>query len=376
MVTCPNCGNQASEGAIFCDQCGARLPVTESVPGPESPQAPQAAPAPVAEAGSSPQAAPAPGSGSVICPACGAGNVPGEAFCDYCGSPLDAPVPTPAPEAEAESPAAETAPVAAEGAPVAAEAAPAGAEAPVAEGGLTCPACGAPVEPGEVFCQNCGASLAQPPLPPEAVEEPAAAEAPAAVEEPPAPAEAPAPPAEAPAAAVEEPIEQAAPAPAAPPAVPMPAPPDAGVAAALNCPACGAEISPDDTFCSSCGFALKAAPAPAAVTPPSLGGPRLVVSASGAEIPLPAKSEIIVGREDPVSGIYPDVDLTPHGGEEGGVSRRHARIVVDGGNYFVVDLDSTNFTFVNKQKLTPGTQQQVQPGEEIRFGRVAVVFQS
>lgn len=373
MVTCPNCGNQASEGAIFCDQCGARLPVSEPVPGPESAQAPQAVPAPVAEAGSSPQAAPAPGGGSVICPACGAGNVPGEAFCDYCGSPLDAPVPTAAPVAEAE-------PVAAEAAPVAAEAAPAGAGAPAAEGGLTCPACGAPVEPGEAFCQNCGASLAQPPLPPEAVEEPAVAEAPAAVEEPPAPAEALAAAIEEPAPPVEEPIEQAAPAPVIPPAAPMPAPPDAGVAAALNCPACGAEISPDDTFCSSCGFALKAAPAPAPgavpATPPVLGGPRLVVSATGAEIPLPAKSEIVVGREDPVSGIYPDVDLTPHGGEEGGVSRRHARIVADGGNYYVVDLDSTNFTFVNKQKLTPGTQQQVQPGEEIRFGRVAVVFQS
>ena len=102
---------------------------------------------------------------------------------------------------------------------------------------------------------------------------------------------------------------------------------------------------------------------------------RLELILGGGEIPLPAKAELLVGREDPVSGIYPDVDLTPHGGEEGGVSRRHARIVVDGDNYFVVDLDSTNFTFVNKQKLTPGTQQQVQPGEEIRFGRVAVVFQ-
>ena len=73
MVVCTNCGNQAGEGAVFCDQCGARLP------GPEA-----AAPAPAAT----------PTGGSVICTACGAGNVPGEAFCDYCGSPLEAPVPT------------------------------------------------------------------------------------------------------------------------------------------------------------------------------------------------------------------------------------------------------------------------------------------
>ena len=73
MAICPNCGNQTGEGAVFCDQCGARLPQPEAA---------------------APEAAPAPAAGSVICTACGAGNVPGEAFCDFCGSPLEAPVPT------------------------------------------------------------------------------------------------------------------------------------------------------------------------------------------------------------------------------------------------------------------------------------------
>jgi pSer/pThr/pTyr-binding forkhead associated (FHA) protein len=100
----------------------------------------------------------------------------------------------------------------------------------------------------------------------------------------------------------------------------------------------------------------------------------LVIADSGAEIPLPAGDEIFVGREDPVSGIFPQVDLTPHGGEEGGVSRQHALIIVEGGAYFVEDLDSTNFTFVNKQKLAPKTRQPVGDGDEIRFGRIAVVF--
>jgi pSer/pThr/pTyr-binding forkhead associated (FHA) protein len=100
----------------------------------------------------------------------------------------------------------------------------------------------------------------------------------------------------------------------------------------------------------------------------------LVVAASGAEIPLPAGEELFIGREDPISGIYPEVDLTPHGGEDGGVSRQHARIILEGGNYFVEDLDSTNFTFVNKQKLAPKTRQQVSDGDEIRCGRVAMVL--
>jgi pSer/pThr/pTyr-binding forkhead associated (FHA) protein len=101
-----------------------------------------------------------------------------------------------------------------------------------------------------------------------------------------------------------------------------------------------------------------------------------VVVASGAEIPLQAAAEILIGREDPVSGIFPEVDLTPHGGEEGGVSRRHARILVDAGSFFVEDLDSTNYTFVNKQRLAPKTRQPVQAGDEIRCGRVALVLKT
>ncbi|MFN2129564.1 MAG: zinc-ribbon domain-containing protein, partial [Anaerolineae bacterium] len=30
MPVCPNCGNQAAENAIFCDQCGTRLPAVEA----------------------------------------------------------------------------------------------------------------------------------------------------------------------------------------------------------------------------------------------------------------------------------------------------------------------------------------------------------
>jgi pSer/pThr/pTyr-binding forkhead associated (FHA) protein len=105
-------------------------------------------------------------------------------------------------------------------------------------------------------------------------------------------------------------------------------------------------------------------------------GPRFIVAASGAEIPLPAKAEILIGREDPVSGIFPEVDLTPHGGEEGGVSRRHARLTVEGGNYQIEDLDSTNHTFVNKQKLAPHTRSVVQDGDEIRCGRVALTLKT
>jgi hypothetical protein len=263
-------------------------------------------------------------------------------------------------------------PVAAEVEPVAPEpeAAPATVAEPVDAVGAICPACSAPVQAEEAFCANCGASLAQPPIPPEPVPE-AVPPAPEPVLE------------EAPAPAAPEAVPEEAPAPAAPEAVVEEVPPPAPTTpATLACPACGEEVEAGDVFCSSCGYTLQAAaapapaeaPAPAAVPLAAPAGPRLVVAASGAEIPLPAGEELFIGREDPISGIYPEVDLTPHGGEDGGVSRRHARIILEGGNYFVEDLDSTNFTFVNKQKLAPKTRQQVSDGDEIRCGRVAMVL--
>jgi hypothetical protein len=292
--------------------------------------------------------------------------VPGEAFCDYCGSPLEPPVPVlqDVPELEPVASAEELeVPIAPP------EDQPAEVEGDVEgeEAKPHCLACGAEVSPDEAFCANCGASLAQAPLPPEPVDEPELeAEAEVAPE-------------------IEVPVEEE------PVAEPVPSEPEEPVAevapvseetptpsAITVCPACGTEVETGDAFCSACGYTLRTPAAAEPALPPVqvelAPGPRLVVVASGAEIPLPTGEEFLIGREDPVSGIFPEVDLTPHGGEEGGVSRRHARIIVEAGNYYVEDLDSTNFTFVNKQKLVPKSRQPVGDGDEIRCGRVALLL--
>jgi pSer/pThr/pTyr-binding forkhead associated (FHA) protein len=104
------------------------------------------------------------------------------------------------------------------------------------------------------------------------------------------------------------------------------------------------------------------------------GVPRLVVDKSGAEIPLPEGEEIILGREDPVSGVYPGVDTTPHDGDEAGVSRQHAVIRRKDGGYTLEDLNSTNFTFLNQQKLTPKIEHDLKDGDQVRLGRLALTF--
>ncbi len=82
-----------------------------------------------------------------------------------------------------------------------------------------------------------------------------------------------------------------------------------------------------------------------------------------------------IGRWDADGGIFPDVDLDSED-PEAKVSRRHARITVRDGKYFVEDLGSTNGTFVNRGKrLAPGTHQPLNDGDEIIVGKTFLRFQ-
>ncbi|HVB75568.1 MAG TPA: FHA domain-containing protein [Ktedonobacteraceae bacterium] len=184
-----------------------------------------------------------------------------------------------------------------------------------------------------------------------------------------------------------EPLASSAPVAVAPQAAPAAAP-DAG---SQVCPSCGALSPAGEAFCSNCGSMLGgaapvatataapdsspvlAAPAPVAPVAPALTA-RLIVEADNQEFDLSGKDTIVIGREDAVSNIFPDVDLTPHGGEEGGVSRMHARIFVENGQYMLEDENSTNFTFLNRQKLAGKTPTALHDNDEIKLGRVLLRF--
>jgi hypothetical protein len=168
---------------------------------------------------------------------------------------------------------------------------------------------------------------------------------------PAAPAEAPVPTAEAeaPAAPPEAAASEPAAASASAPAVEMPAPP-------VNVPA-------------------PEAPPPPVAPPQPAAAPRLILDEGGKELALPTdKTEIIVGREDPISGIFPEIDLTPYGGEGGGVSRQHARISRSNGQWTITDLNSTNYTRVDGNKLDPSLPAPIKDGARIQFGRIAATF--
>jgi FHA domain/Double zinc ribbon len=184
-----------------------------------------------------------------------------------------------------------------------------------------------------------------------------------------------------------EPLSGAAPVAVA--AAPQPAQTGAPAPAGSEvCPSCGSLNPAGESFCSNCGAMLGAtaaasvapdvtaqpiAAAPVSSAPAALSA-RLIVEADNQEFDLSGKDNVMIGREDAVSNIFPDVDLTAHGGEEGGVSRMHARIFVENGLYMLEDENSTNFTFLNRQKLTPKTPMALHDNDEIKLGRVLLRF--
>jgi pSer/pThr/pTyr-binding forkhead associated (FHA) protein len=97
---------------------------------------------------------------------------------------------------------------------------------------------------------------------------------------------------------------------------------------------------------------------------------RLIIGDGGRSVELPLSKAVHLGRLDPSSEIFPEVDLTPDGGLEKGVSRRHARIHRRENMVVVEDLGSINGTFLNGRRLTPYLSQPLQNGDQLQLGKL------
>lgn len=82
--------------------------------------------------------------------------------------------------------------------------------------------------------------------------------------------------------------------------------------------------------------------------------------------------EVNIGRVDPASANFPEIDLTDDGGLERGVSRRHAKITRRGNEVLVEDLGSINGTFLNRRKLTPYFPQVLKSGDELQLSKLTL----
>ncbi len=201
---------------------------------------------------------------------------------------------------------------------------------------IKCSECGYENIDGLDYCDGCGAKLN------------AAASAPAAESGGAAAPEAAASPA--PAEAAPEPAAEA-------PATPPPSETPTG------------EIKPP-AEANAAAAAAPAAEAPTAAAGTTARAKLQVVRGGrkGQEFPLEDGNNL-VGRWDPETGAFPEVDLDQDD-PEAKISRKHALIRFEGGKITVEDIGSLNGTYVNRQpRLMPGNPVELKTGDEIIIGK-------
>ena len=99
---------------------------------------------------------------------------------------------------------------------------------------------------------------------------------------------------------------------------------------------------------------------------------RLVDLTTGAEFFFSKGDETTIGRADPVTGILPDIDLTSVDANRS-VSRRHAKIICSGNQYFMLEeVGTVNGTYVNEQRIPTGTPVAIHNGDAIKIGLIAM----
>jgi hypothetical protein len=97
---------------------------------------------------------------------------------------------------------------------------------------------------------------------------------------------------------------------------------------------------------------------------------KLTIPDGGRDVEVPLTKEVTIGRLDPASASFPDVDLTTDDALDRGVSRRHAKITRRGHEVFIEDLGSINGTFVNRKKLTPYLPEVLRNGDQLHLGEL------
>ncbi len=149
------------------------------------------------------------------------------------------------------------------------------------------------------------------------------------------------------------------------------------------CGFCGQKIVASDMFCPFCGakqpMSATASPMPV-FDAPKLTAKLFLVSTNDLDAPTYSleKDSNLVGRRDPMSNIFPEVDLSKYDPQTK-ISRRHARIWREGDTFMVEDLGSSNGTVListmnDNNKLLPHTPRVLAHGDKIKVGDTLLHF--
>ncbi len=93
---------------------------------------------------------------------------------------------------------------------------------------------------------------------------------------------------------------------------------------------------------------------------------------TGQVLPLAERNEFTLGRVSEGQPIMPDIDLSPYQAYASGVSRLHAVIKRDANRVLLMDLGSSNGTYVNGKRLNPNVEQLLSNGDVIALGKLKI----
>jgi hypothetical protein len=116
---------------------------------------------------------------------------------------------------------------------------------------------------------------------------------------------------------------------------------------------------------------------PRPVPGPGTDGPAVpwrIILYIGTETITPLRLEVsgpmIVGRGDPAENYVPNIDLSPFGAQDAGVSRRHAVLLSTADGLYIRDAGSTNGTHVNGFLIQPNQPYRLRDGDKIELGQM------
>ena len=157
----------------------------------------------------------------------------------------------------------------------------------------------------------------------------------------------------------------------------------------ITCPNCKHEEVDGAIFCSECGSQLvKSESVHTQMIQPDDGDDRVTgpiaeehpssnaawislhMLDSGQILPISDQTEFTMGRISDNQPIMPDLDFSAYKAYDNGVSRLHAVIRQNNGNVIIMDLGSSNGTYVNGTRLLPNTEQPLHHGDVVALGKL------
>lgn len=146
------------------------------------------------------------------------------------------------------------------------------------------------------------------------------------------------------------------------------------------CPTCKLGIDVYSIVCRHCGATLDLTPLGGseqsndltARLPKPIAGLAVYPAGTGSPIVISEDKEFVLGRETG-EGSEKIIDLSRLDGFAMGVSRRHAMIRAAENGYKIIDLNSSNGSWLNGQILVPTIANDMPSGSHVQLGQLKLV---